>query len=468
MFQFVANAQIVNKFRDSTWFKSGVQFDGNVVFKSGAGSGKVWTSNSNGTGSWQTISTGGDSIYYFRTIAQLRTAMSAHTLKEGAKYQATDFQTIYDQPYYTALPDPEPMATPKTASTEHLVFTANSDSTFDNYVSSVEYPEDIIKFDFSFTETEVTNTPAKGRISYREDIKGNICEYDFRNILFKRYRNNGVYSSIFDNDSISGEFPTFVDYDNSLGNVMTGYVTAYLTYSLITLDFLLPNNVIFGTAIKNKFDVAYNCTFLGDCNENFFGDGCQVITCYAGCYYNYFGHGCALWTFLGNCENNYFGDGGFNCTFGARCNDNNIRDKIEEFTAGTDFKRNIQYGLWSNSAVGDNFTDGVIYGLADSIYAGDDNFKIEIKSGSGIVIGDDNSNISFGGSKHLNSLNNISGISNVTFSGLIDGSLWSNGITIPLHPELYSTYAKQIIKASNGSVYTRYFNGATDVLTIID
>lgn len=127
-----------------------------------------------------------------------------------------------------------------------------------------------------------------------------------------------------------------------------------------------------------------------------------------------------------------------------------------------------QYGSWTNSSVGDNFTDGVIYGLADSIYAGDDNFKIEIKSGSGIVIGDDNSNISFGGSKHLNSLNNISGISNVTFSGAIDGSLWSNGITIPLHPELYSTYAKQIIKASNGSVYTRYFNGATDVITIIN
>lgn len=80
MFQFVANAQIVNKFRDSTWFKSGVQFDGNVVFKSGAGSGKVWTSNSNGTGSWQTISSSGvsqgalnDSITNVRNIRKVDT-----------------------------------------------------------------------------------------------------------------------------------------------------------------------------------------------------------------------------------------------------------------------------------------------------------------------------------------------------------------------------------------------------------
>jgi hypothetical protein len=80
MFQFVANAQIVNKFRDSTWFKSGVQFDGNVVFKSGAASGKVWTSNSNGTGSWQTISSSGvsqgalnDSITAVRNIRKVDT-----------------------------------------------------------------------------------------------------------------------------------------------------------------------------------------------------------------------------------------------------------------------------------------------------------------------------------------------------------------------------------------------------------
>lgn len=82
MFQFVANAQIVNKFRDSTWFKSGVQFDGNVVFKSGAGSGKVWTSNSNGTGSWQTISSSGVSQGALNdSIARLDSSINAFGIK---------------------------------------------------------------------------------------------------------------------------------------------------------------------------------------------------------------------------------------------------------------------------------------------------------------------------------------------------------------------------------------------------
>lgn len=408
-----------------------------------------------------------DSVYFFRTIAQLRAAMTAKTLKKGAKYQATDFTTIYDQPDYEGDGTAKSTVLTKTSAVEHLVFTANSDSTFDNYVSSVEYPTDIIQFDWSFTQTEVMGEPAKGRISYRADAQGNVLDYDYRTILFKRYRNAGIYSSIFDNDSVSAEFPTFGNYDSAIGNVIIGYCAAY-NNNILPFDFLLPNNVFRQTAVKNKGDVIYGNTFLGDTNENFFGDGILGFVTYAGFYYNYFGHTASLCTFLGNAENNYFGDNMQNCTFGARCNDNSIWDAMNNFVAGEDFKRNIQYGTWSNSTVGDSFTDGVIYGLTDSITAGDNNFKIDIKSGKSITIGDNNSNISFGGTKYILPLNDFNGVKNVVFGGSISGQFWSNGINTTDHPEFYNNTSKTVILGSNGSVYGRYFNGTSDVTTIIN
>lgn len=77
---FALKSQTVNTFRDSTWFKRGVRFDSTLVFSKGAGVGKVWTSNANGTGSWQTFSSAGvtqgaldDSISAVRAIRKVDT-----------------------------------------------------------------------------------------------------------------------------------------------------------------------------------------------------------------------------------------------------------------------------------------------------------------------------------------------------------------------------------------------------------
>jgi len=50
-----------------------------------------------------------------------------------------------------------------------------------------QYPNDNIKYDISFNETEVTDSPAFGRITYRKDDRGNAFDYDFREVRFKRY-----------------------------------------------------------------------------------------------------------------------------------------------------------------------------------------------------------------------------------------------------------------------------------------
>ena len=451
---------------------------------------KILSSFSGGSG-------GIDTIYYPRTFQQFKNQMSAHTLIEGADYLMTDFTTIYDQPDFWANGTPKDTVVTKTASAESLVFHANSDSTFDNYVSSIDYPTDKIKFDFTFTVTEVMGAPAKGRISYREDEKGNIADYDWRNVVYLRYESStgsGVFNSWKDNGEASAEYPTFGLYQYSFGNVFTGYCTAY---TLLSQQFLLPNLIFQGTAIKNKFDVVYNSTFVGDCNENTIGDGSYNVTADAGYYYNISGHQMQGVYFQGNAENNYFDDAIINCTFGANCNMNSIWDEMTNVTTGTDFKRTIQYGTWSNSTVGDTFVDAIIYGITDSIIAGNGCSKIDLKSvtkvtlgnhnsnikiggsiplsslssatvRSNITIGDNNYSVSFGGAKNITASNDFNGISSVDFSGAIDGSGWVNFITVALHPELYTTYSKQIIKASDGNVYTRYFNGATDVITIIN
>lgn len=115
-----------------------------------------------------------DSIYLFRTYAQLRTEMLAHALIGGASYQLTDFQNIYDQSATDLT---------KTATGETLILTAVSDSSFSPIVYSLEYPTDIIHYDITIDTTYVNGAPAKGKITYRENENGIKTPFDFRTVL---------------------------------------------------------------------------------------------------------------------------------------------------------------------------------------------------------------------------------------------------------------------------------------------
>lgn len=74
-----ANSQIVNRFRDSTWFAKGVRFDSEIYLTKGASNGKVLTSNAFGLATWQSASGGvsqsalNDSITAVRLIRKVDT-----------------------------------------------------------------------------------------------------------------------------------------------------------------------------------------------------------------------------------------------------------------------------------------------------------------------------------------------------------------------------------------------------------
>ena len=79
LISFTANSQIVNKFRDSTWFAKGVRFVSEIYLTKGASNGKVLTSNAFGCATWQNASGGvsqttlNDSITAVRSIRKVDT-----------------------------------------------------------------------------------------------------------------------------------------------------------------------------------------------------------------------------------------------------------------------------------------------------------------------------------------------------------------------------------------------------------
>lgn len=79
LISFTANSQIVNKFRDSTWFAKGVRFDSEIYLTKGASNGKVLTSNAFGCATWQNASGGvsqttlNDSMTAVRSIRKVDT-----------------------------------------------------------------------------------------------------------------------------------------------------------------------------------------------------------------------------------------------------------------------------------------------------------------------------------------------------------------------------------------------------------
>jgi hypothetical protein len=455
--------------RDLTYFKiNGTEYSFIDSIGSGGGSGGI------------------DSIYYFRTFAQLKSAMSAHTLNRGASYQLTDFTTIYDQPDYHANGTPKDTVVTKTASIEHLVFIANSDSTFAEFVSSIEYPNDKIKFDWTFTSTEVMNAPAKGRISEREDDHFNRADYDSRKVLYLRYESStgsSIYNSWKDNGEASQEFLT-IDYNMSFHFVIKD---SKITAGLLSKPFILPNIVATGD-ITAGVTIGSNCrnlTFIAGCTGSEIGDFVSNLTSNSAFNYNYIGGGSnnmsfggyvnESWltnidslTIVGICDNSYIGSC-LNSTFGGDFIGNSIWDRMVYCTFGDNFNYNIQYGTMYNCNGGTSFIQNVLYGENNNLTIGNNSYKCKWWGSSDNIIGDNNINVDFSNITNLSASNELSNLKSIVFSSGIDASGWVNFITVALHPEMYDAYPKTVIKTPNGNVYTRYLNNSlTDVITIID
>ena len=123
------------------------------------------------------------------TYSELYNLLTGETLNTGSYYLINDFQTCYDQPDYDVYFDAiTSVTTYHTSTIEPLLVLATSANTISNIAYQPSYPNDKITYDWTWNITEVTNGPAKGRITERVDEFNNRTDYDHRNILFKRYR----------------------------------------------------------------------------------------------------------------------------------------------------------------------------------------------------------------------------------------------------------------------------------------
>lgn len=132
---------------------------------------------------------GGGSIVNVLTYTELTSLISSDSLETGSYYLISDFRTCYDQPDFDVYGNGITSSnTYKMAEIQPIIVLATSDNTLDSNAYQPTYPKDQIKYDISWTQSEVTGGTAYGRITERIDEFNNRTDYDHRNIRFKRYR----------------------------------------------------------------------------------------------------------------------------------------------------------------------------------------------------------------------------------------------------------------------------------------
>jgi hypothetical protein len=149
------------------------------------------------------------------TYTGLTDSLTGATLSTGQYYLITDFKTCYDQPDYNSQGGTITTGNYKQGSVSPILVLATGTGTISQLAYQPQYSGDTIYYDPYFSVTEVTAGEAFGRITYRIDDKGNAFDYDFREVLFKRYN---TYSA-------NGDYDGRVSIDGS-GNV-TGVNTFF-------------------------------------------------------------------------------------------------------------------------------------------------------------------------------------------------------------------------------------------------
>ena len=172
--------------------------------------------------------------YNVGTYSQFVVEADNGLLTPGRYYLMSDYQTCYDQPNYDSQGNPITTGNYKTGTTEPILLLAISTTGFSSTVYSDLYPSDVITYDINWDTTEVTNSPAKGRITYRKDNQGNAFDYDFREVIFKRY------DAYFSETMYDG----FVSI-NDVGGV-TGVDAFFTNFTVGDIVGVLNNNLIGG------------------------------------------------------------------------------------------------------------------------------------------------------------------------------------------------------------------------------
>ena len=249
----------------------------------------------------------------------------------------------------------------------------------------------------------------KGVIYYMKDEYGNECPYDFKNIMFVRYKLNapivGGYlydwqnrmseniNKMFEDNQLSylwhgttneddcywedemnevissptEETKEFYTFSNVINNVVTDKSKISNCHSNIIKEsynnnlLVLNNIVFFSTSVINR---CYCNSFGYNCHSNSFGYNCHSNSFGNECYSNSFGYNCHRNSFRNNCrfnsfENNcYFNSFGNNChsnSFGNNCHTNSFEYNCNTNIFGEDCSSNSFGNSCYSNNLGNSF-----------------------------------------------------------------------------------------------------------------
>ena len=346
------------------------------------------------------------------TYTQFVAESNNGVLTPGRFYLMSDYQTCYDQPNFDNTKNPITTGNYKTGTTEPILLLAVSTTGFSPTVYSTLYPNDKITYDITWNTTEITSSPAKGRITERIDNFNNRTDYDNRNILFKRYygysySEDNPFSGIVGISGITGT--TGVLY----GNTGTTFNSTLISGSIVSVPNLNPSffevisvvsdsiAIISGVTISVTTDSPYYYGNVDDIMSyyqpnvrqdqvfeyttfdyvNLYGGG--AVNNYIGNYSNLyleFGTGDFLLAnnvFINDDDyvyrNNTIGNGSYNNTFNDDCDNNQIGDGFynnstnDDFDGniiGENFRNNYITSNFNNNRIGSDFNNNILLGFS--------------------------------------------------------------------------------------------------------
>jgi hypothetical protein len=316
------------------------------------------------------------------------------TLTAGSYYLMTDYQACYDQPNFDNTKNPITTGNYKTGTTEPILLLAISTTGFSPTVYSTLYPNDKITYDITWNTTEVTSSPAKGRITERIDNFNNRTDYDNRSILFKRYRGYSYY----ENNPLSGLVgisgltgTTAVLY----GNTGTTFTSNFSTGDIVSVQNLNPSFFEVLSVVSNSLAIISGVTINVTTNSPYYlGNDDGVMSYYqpnvrqnqvyeyttfggvnldGGAVNNYIGNYSNLYDWDGNTFilannvfisgeffNNTIGNNSYNNTFNDDCDNNQIGDSFYNNSTNDDFDGNIIGEGFNNNYITSNFNNNRI------------------------------------------------------------------------------------------------------------
>jgi len=313
--------------------------------------------------------------YNVGSYSQLVVEADNGLLTPGRFYLLDDYQTCYDQPNYNNEGTAILTGNYKTGTTEPILLLATSTSGFSSTAYSTLYPNDKISYDFTWDTTEVTGSPAKGRITERIDDRNNRADYDFRAVQFIRYQaflSEDYYNGTLSIDGsgnvvgVGTEFASSFSVGQILGVYSPNFsnlIGGFAYYEILTITDA-TNMTVTGTTFYPQTNVFYSRGIGGGIRSPF---QCNVQTeSYTGFteYYT-FNENENFNTYLGDNQNynnfilsnNVFLNGNYeDMTFGGNVVGNTFDNFMTSSTCAPFFQYNIITNNFDRNTIGPDFT----------------------------------------------------------------------------------------------------------------